>query len=93
MLLNHGERVVFQESVERESDGRHGTLTLTNQRFLFEVVARQGLISSALHGERTLMDMDVPILQLSDAQVQAHLLGRPVLLVRAPGALPTLQDR
>jgi hypothetical protein len=83
MLLGQGETVYHQGAVERWHDGRPGLLTLTNHRILFETGQQQGLISTAIHGQRNMVDFELPLSALSDVQVEPHVFGRPVLYLQS----------
>jgi hypothetical protein len=79
MLLNPGEVVVLQTTVEQEHDGRTGFLTLTNRRLVFEAAHSQGLLS----GTTTVVAFEVAVSAIRDVQTSRKAIGRPVLQVQS----------
>lgn len=86
MLLNPGERILFQDQVQRPEDGYYGLLILTNLRLVFETNLNRGLIQSYSPTAVHEVDMEVWLQHLVDVQVEDHLLGRLSLLLTLPSA-------
>ncbi|HEV2428987.1 MAG TPA: hypothetical protein VGV64_03965 [Thermoplasmata archaeon] len=76
MLLNSGEQIVHQGYVGRYPDGELGLLVLTNFRLVFEVSSDAGA---------RVMDLDLYLPYLLDAQVQDDGTPHAVLLLAFPG--------
>lgn len=76
MLLNPGERIVHQGYVGRYPDGELGLLVLTNFRLVFEVSSDAGA---------RVMDLDLYLPYLLDAQVRDDGTSHAVLLLAFPG--------
>ncbi|HEY6237723.1 MAG TPA: hypothetical protein VIZ68_00860, partial [Thermoplasmata archaeon] len=82
VLLNSGETVLRQAAVTRinPQGTRDGTLTLTNQRLIFEAQIPGGLGGPDL----TRTTVDAPLFRIRNAAVPKPLLGKPRLEVELP---------
>jgi hypothetical protein len=85
VLLEAGERVLAQVSVNRASDDRAGLLTVTNHRIVLEVSQAQGLVSSLLSKAKLITVVNARWSAVTNAQASARLLGRPILHVSTHG--------
>jgi len=82
VLLNPGETIVRQAAATRVNPQgtRDGTLTLTNQRLVFEAEIPGGIGSPAV----TRTTIDAPLFRIRNASVPKPLLGKPRLEVELP---------
>lgn len=81
MLLGHGERVLAQAPIEIASDGRLGTIFVTDRRVLVEGDRVAGTLHGVLRGHEVVTIFESRLDQVTNANVGRQLFGRPLLTV------------
>ncbi|HEV2429072.1 MAG TPA: hypothetical protein VGV64_04390, partial [Thermoplasmata archaeon] len=86
MLLNPGERILFQDQARSVEDGKPGLLILTNFRIVFETRVESKIFPGLMHSPVHDVDMEIYLPYLLNAQVEPLPLSSAVLVLTTQGS-------